>query len=85
MNPERDSNGREGHMKKSVRLRDLNCAHCAAKMEQAIRRIDGVQAVNVNFLLQKLTIEAEDARIDAVLEQAARACKRIEPGCRVEL
>lgn len=72
-------------MKKSVRLRDLGCAHCAAKMEQAIRRIDGVQAVNVNFLLQKLTIEAEDARIDAVLEQAAHACKRIEPGCRVEL
>ena len=72
-------------MKKSVRLRDLGCAHCAAKMEQAIRCIDGVQAVSVNFLLQKLTIEAEDARIDAVLEQAARVCKRIEPGCRVEL
>lgn len=72
-------------MKKSVRLRDLGCAHCAAKMEQAIRRIDGVQAVNVNFLLQKLTIEAEDARFDAVLEQAVRACRRIEPGCRVEL
>lgn len=72
-------------MKKSVRLRDLNCAHCAAKMEQAIRRIDGVQAVSVNFLLQKLTIEAEDARIDAVLEQAARTCRRIEPGCWVEL
>ena len=51
-------------MKKSVRLRDLGCAHCAAKMEQAIRRIDGVQAVNVNFLLQKLTIEAEEQRFD---------------------
>lgn len=72
-------------MKKSVRLRDLDCAHCAAKMEQAIRRIDGVRAVSVNFLLQKLTIEAEDARFDAVLEQAVRACRRIEPGCRVEL
>lgn len=72
-------------MKRVMKLRDLDCAHCAAKMEDAIRRIDGVQAVSVNFLSQKLTLEAEDARFDEVLSAAVRACRRIEPDCEIVL
>ena len=47
-------------MKKTFKLIDLDCANCAAKMEDAIRRIDGVTAVTVSFMTQKLTLEAED-------------------------
>lgn len=70
-------------MKKVFRLEDLDCAHCAAKMEDAIRKIDGVQSVQVNFLAQKLTLEAPDDRFNAILTEAVRACKKIEPDCTI--
>lgn len=49
-------------MKKSIRLSGLDCANCAAKMEEAVRGIEGVEAVSVNFLTQKMVLEAEDSR-----------------------
>lgn len=70
-------------MKKVFKLRELDCANCARKMEQAIQKIDGVEEAQVNFLAQKLTLVADDARFDQILEQAARACKRIEPECEI--
>ena len=72
-------------MKKTFKLIDLDCANCAAKMEDAIRRIDGVTAVTVNFMTQKLTLEAEDSRFDAILKEAVRVCKKIEPDCQIVL
>lgn len=70
-------------MKKVFRLEDLDCAHCAAKMEDAINKIDGVESAQVNFLMQKLILEAADAEFDTVLEKAVKACKKIEPDCTV--
>ncbi len=70
-------------MKKSYRIEDLDCACCATKMEDAIRRLDGVTGAQINFLTQKLTIEAADANFDAVVRQAAKLCRSIEPNCRV--
>ena len=49
-------------MKKKFKLVDLDCANCAAKMEGAIKKIDGVNDATVSFLTQKLTLDAEDAR-----------------------
>ena len=72
-------------MKKTFKLIDLDCANCAAKMEDAIRRIDGVTAVTVSFMTQKLTLEAEDSRFDAILKEAVRGCKKIEPDCQIVL
>lgn len=72
-------------MRKVIKMRDLDCAHCAAKMEDAIRKLDGVQSVSVNFLSQKLTLEAEDARFDEVIKEAAKVCRRIEPDCEILL
>ena len=71
-------------MKKTFKLIDLDCANCAAKMEDAIRRIDGVTAVTVSFMTQKLTLEAEDSRFDAILKEAVRVCKKIEPDCQIQ-
>ena len=70
-------------MKKTFILEDLECAHCAAKMEEGIRRLEGVIAVSVNFLTQRLTLEAEDALFDKVLKQAAKICRRVDDNCRI--
>ena len=68
-------------MKKTYKLRDLDCANCAAKMENAIAKLPEVSAVTVSFMTQKLVIEADDDCFDAVLDEAQRACSKIEPDC----
>lgn len=72
-------------MKKVYKLNDLDCAHCAMKMEEAIRKLDGVESVSVNFLAQKLTLEAADGEFDRIVRQAADICRKIEPDCEVVL
>ena len=70
-------------MKRSYPLEDLDCAVCAEKMADAIRRIDGVESADVSFLMQKLTLTAEDERFDEILKKAVKACKKIDPDCKI--
>lgn len=72
-------------MKKTFKLIDLDCANCAAKMEAAIKKIDGVTNASVSFMSQKMTIEADDAVFDKVVEQAVKAIRKVEPDCEVVL
>lgn len=72
-------------MKKTYKMRDLDCANCAAKMEDAIRKLDGVQDVSISFMTQKLTIEAEEERLDEIMRQAVKVCKKVEPDCEIVL
>ena len=72
-------------MKKTYKMLDLDCANCAAKMEAAIKKIDGVQDATVSFMTQKLTIQADDARFDAIVQEAVKACKKVEPDCEIVL
>ena len=72
-------------MKKRFRLEDLDCANCAAKMESAIKKIDGVQDAAVSFLTQKLTIDADEARFDDIMSEVVRVCKKVEPDCVIVL
>ena len=70
-------------MKKTFKLIDLDCANCAAKMEAAIKKIDGVKSATVSFMTQKMTIEADDERFDEIVKLAVKACKKVEPDCEV--
>ena len=70
-------------MKKKVKLQDLDCANCAAKMEEAIKKIDGVSDASVSFMTQKMTIEADDERFDAIMDEVARVCAKVEPDCKI--
>ena len=72
-------------MKKTFKLEDLDCANCAAKMECAVAKLEGVKSAEVSFLTQKMTIEAEEADFDRIMKQAVKVCKKVEPDCRIEL
>ena len=73
-------------MKKVYKMEDLDCAHCAAKMEKGIAKLDGVQTVAISFLTQKMTVTFDDgADMDAIMQKAAAICKKIEPDCRILL
>lgn len=71
-------------MKKSYKC-EVDCANCAAKMEDAIKKIDGVKNARVNFMTQKLTLEADDDRYAEILDAAVKACKKVEPDCEIEI
>ena len=70
-------------MKRILVIENLGCAQCAAKMENAIRKLDGVLSVNISFITQKLIIEAEEPHMDAILAKVSPICKKVEPDCRV--
>lgn len=72
-------------MKKVFKMVDLDCANCAAKMEAAIKKLDGVEDAKVSFMTQKLTIIADDSRFDEIMQQAVKAVKKIEPDCQIVL
>ncbi len=70
-------------MKKTYKMRDLDCANCAQKMEDAINKLPGVAKATVSFMTQKLTIEADDP--DAVMGDVVKCCRRVEPDCEIVL
>ena len=72
-------------MKKSFKLVGLGCANCAAKMEDAIKKVDGVKDATVSFVMQKMTVEADDARFDDIMKEIVKVCKRVEPDCEIVL
>ena len=70
-------------MKKTFLMDNLDCANCAAKMEKAILKIDGVTGATVSFFAQKLVLEAEDAKWDEAVRLACVAVKKVDPDCSV--
>mgnify|MGYP002537209184 CR=1 FL=1 len=72
-------------VKKVYRVENLDCANCAAKMEAAIKKIDGVHDATVSFLTQRMTIDADDARFDEILREVVKVCRKVEPDCEIQL
>ena len=72
-------------MKKKFKLQDLECANCAAKMEEAIKKIEGVSDATVSFMTQKMTIEADDSRFDEIMKEVVSVCRKVEPDCVIQL
>lgn len=70
-------------MRKKFDLIDLDCANCAAKMENAASKIEGVNSVNFSFMTQKMTLDAEDASFDEILQKIIKVCKKVEPDCKI--
>ena len=72
-------------MKKKFKLTDLDCANCAAKIEDAIRKIEGVENASVSFMTQKMTIEAAEDQFDRIMQEVVAVCKKVEPDCVINL
>ena len=70
-------------MKKKFKC-EIDCANCAAKVQDAILKIDGVKNASVNFMTQKFMLEADDDCFDEILKEAVRVGQRIESDFEVE-
>ncbi|MDR0897520.1 MAG: heavy-metal-associated domain-containing protein [Oscillospiraceae bacterium] len=71
-------------MKKTYRITGIDCANCAAKIERGIAAMEGVTHCSLNFLTQKLTLEAPDEQLPAILDAAEKLARRIEPGAALK-
>ena len=72
-------------MKKVIALQDLDCANCAAKMENGIKKLAGVNSVSISFMTQKMTLDIDDANAEQILKEIKAVCKRIEPDCKLKI
>ena len=70
-------------MRKVFKLDEIDCAVCAGNLEDAIKKLDGVEDVKINFLTQKLTLVADDADFDTVLDAVVKLTASIEPDCEI--
>ncbi len=70
-------------MKKIYKLKGLDCANCAAKMERKIQKIHGVTSVNISFMTEKLILEAPEEAFETVLTEVQKVICRIEPDCQI--
>ena len=71
-------------MKKTFKMENLDCANCAAKMEAAIRKIDGVNDCSISFMAQKLSIDAEDESFDDIMKAAQKAVTQVDRACKIK-
>ena len=69
-------------MKKRYKF-EVDCANCAAKVEEAVKKIDGVNDATVNFMAQKMVLDADDARFDKILKEVIAVAKKVEPDCEL--
>ena len=70
-------------MKKRFKLDEIDCANCARKLEDAIKKVDGVKSASVNFMTQKLMLEADDSEFDDVLDRVIKLAAVGEPDCEI--
>ena len=61
----------------------VDCANCAAKVEAAVKKIDGVNAPTVNFMAQKPVLDPAHARFDERLKEVEAVAKKVEPDCEL--
>ena len=70
-------------MKKTYMI-DVDCANCAAKMEQAANTVEGIVSASVNYMALKMSVEfAEAADVKKVMGEVLKKCRRIEPDCEI--
>ena len=72
-------------MKVKFKIKGIDCANCAAKMEDLIKKIDGVNDASVSFMTQKMMVDADDARFDDIMKEVVKVCAKVEPDCKILL
>lgn len=69
-------------MKKVFAIKDIDCANCAAKIEDRINKLKGVKEANLNFMMEKLSIEFEsdnEENVAIVMDEVKKVVKKVEP------
>ena len=69
---------------KSFILKGLDCASCAAKIEEGVKRIEGVTYANCDFVNSKLSVEIDDSyELEKTIKELKKLVKNIEPNVEI--
>ena len=71
-------------MIKKYNMENVDCANCAAKMEEGIKKLDGVNDARVNFLTQKLVLDTDREDIDVLMKDILKVCQKIDGDVEID-
>ena len=71
-------------MKYKFKIKGLDCANCAAELERAIQKVDGVESANISFMTQKMELEYDETRKEEIIKNIKKVIKKEEPDVTIE-
>lgn len=71
-------------MKSKFKVKGLDCANCAAGLERAIQKLEGVENANISFMTQKMELEYDDERKEEIIQNVKKVIKKEEPDVTIE-
>lgn len=71
-------------MKIKFKIKGLDCANCAAELERAIQKIEGVDSASISFMTEKMIIECNEEEKNEILEKMKKVIKKEEPDVTIE-
>lgn len=71
-------------MKSKFKIKGLDCANCAAELERAIQKLDGVESANISFMTQKIELEYDETRKEEIIQNVKKVIKKEEPDVIIE-
>ncbi len=71
-------------MKSRFKIKGLDCANCAAELERAIQKLDGVRSANISFMTQKMELEYDETRKEEIIQNVKKVIKKEEPDVTIE-
>ena len=71
-------------MEKSFKIIGLDCANCAAQLENSIKKIEGIESASVSFITEKLVIKANKDSIEEIIKKVKKTIKKEEPDVDIE-
>lgn len=70
-------------MQKYYRIKGLDCAHCAARLERELNKLSGIREANVNFLTQKISVLYANEDFSQTEKTLYALAAKIEPECEI--
>ena len=71
-------------MKSKFKIKGLDCANCAAEIERAIQKLDGIESVNISFMTQKMELEYDETNKEEIIKNVKKTIKKEEPDVSIE-
>ena len=71
-------------MKNIYKIKGLDCANCASKLENAIQKIEGMESVSINFMTEKMILEYNGENKQEMMEKIKKILKKEEPDVKIE-
>ena len=66
-------------MNSKFKVKGLDCANCAAELERAIQKIEGIKNANISFMTERMELEYDENNEDEIIKKVKKVIKREEP------